>query len=178
MFGRCRWAVAVRAGQGHTKDGSVAVLHQLAHVNSGVLLSLTTSNAARGLWGEGGVLACSSVEKWGCCGGYMVRAQPCKIWTWKNKERIRSWKIQRTEVLALCRVVECQKIKSVCRSVWQTLSDVGVGVVFKKVVFNHHSSTLLGCKWTTQPTGFYRTTRAFRRSVYSKLRASYFAKEN
>lgn len=55
--------MAVGAGQGRSVDGSVAVLYQLAHVNSGVLLSLITSNAAWGLWGEGGVLACSSVEK-------------------------------------------------------------------------------------------------------------------
>lgn len=109
----------------------------------------------------------------------MGRTRPYKMWMWKNKERTRSWKIQRTEVVAFCRVTECQKKKSVClevsdRPCWMW----GWGVVFKKVAFNHHSSTLLGFKWTAQPTGFYRTTRAFRRNVYSKLRASYFAKEN
>lgn len=87
----------------------------------------------------------------------MGRTRPYKMWMWKNKERTRSWKIQRTEVVAFCRVTECQKKKSVClevsdRPCWMW----GWGVVFKKVAFNHHSSTLLGFKWTAQPTGFYR----------------------
>lgn len=54
--------MVVRAVQGHIMDRSVILLYQLAHVNSSVLLSLIASNAAWELLGEGGVLACNSVE--------------------------------------------------------------------------------------------------------------------
>lgn len=62
--------MVVRAVQRHIMDRSVIVLYQLAHVNSSVLLSLITSNAAWGLLGEGGVLACSSVEMITLCEFY------------------------------------------------------------------------------------------------------------
>lgn len=46
------------------------MFYQLAHVNSRVLVSLIASNTAWGLWGEGGVLACNSVEMSALCGLY------------------------------------------------------------------------------------------------------------